>query len=127
VRRYLLASLLATAAGCAAIGAPGGEPSVIIPLESGAYVLARAAFHFTGPEEVSVTADPTEAAVIVDLEPGVYHVELEAGWQLERVRDDGTREPVEAVLAGPAVQEVPVVPGMASEIRFEFLVTTPPP
>jgi hypothetical protein len=129
VPRYLLPSLLACllAAGCAVIGAPGGDTSVVIPLESGAYVLTQAAFRFTGPADVAVTAEPTEAAVVVDLEPGVYQVELEPGWQLERVLADGTRHPVDAVLAGPAVQDIAVVPGTASEVRFEFLVTSPPP
>jgi hypothetical protein len=114
---------LLVVAGCAAIGSPGGGTSVVIPLESGSYLLTAASFHFAGPDELSVTADSAGPSLVVELAPGVYQVELEPGWQLERVAEDGSRAPVEAVLAGPAVHEVAVVPDQEAEVRFEFLVT----
>jgi hypothetical protein len=123
VLRLLLAACLV--AGCASIGAPGGATTVVIPLESDGYLLSAASFHFTGPDELSVSSDDGEAALAVDLAPGVYQVELEAGWQLARVLDDGSWQPVDAVLAGPAAQTIPVVPGETAEVRFEFLVTGP--
>jgi hypothetical protein len=123
VRRLLVAACLV--AGCASIGAPGGGTTVVIPLESGGYVLTAASFHVTGPTELSVSAEDGEAALALDLAPGVYQVELEPGWQLARILDDGSWQPVAAVLAGSAAQTIPVVPGETAEVRFEFLVTGP--
>jgi len=112
-------------AGCASIGAPGGGTSVFIPLENGGYLLTTASFHFTGPDELSVSTDDGEPSLEVELAPGVYQVELEPGWQLARVLDDGTAQPVGAVLAGEPARTLPVVPGETAELRFEFLVTDP--
>jgi hypothetical protein len=122
VRRLLLAACLA--AGCASIGAPAAT-TVVIPLASDGYLLTAASFHFTGPDELSVSSDDGDPALAVELAPGVYQVELEAGWQLARALDDGSSQPVDAVLAGSAVQTIAVVPGETADVRFEFLVTGP--
>jgi len=121
VRRLLVIAGLV--AGCASIGAPGDGTSVFIPLESGGYVLTAASFHFTGPDELSVSAEDGDPSLAIELEPGVYQVELEPGWQLARVLDDGSWQPVDAVLAGSAARTIPVIPGETAELRFEFLVT----
>ncbi len=123
MRRLLVAASLF--AGCASIGAPGGGTTVVIPLEGDGYLLTAASFHFTGPDELTVSTDDGGPALAIELAPGVYQVELEPGWQLARVLDDGSSQPVDAVVAGAAAQTIPVVPGETTEIRFEFLVTGP--
>ena len=123
MRRLLVVAILL--AGCASIGAPAGGTTVVIPLAGDGYLLTAASFHFTGPDELSVSTDDGDPALAIELAPGVYQVELEPGWQLARVLDDGSSQPVDAVLAGPAAQTIPVVPGESIEVRFEFLVTGP--
>lgn len=125
LRRALLAVSVIASAGCAVIGPADESTTVVIPLESDGYVLAAASFHFSGPDELSLSADGGDPSLAVELAPGVYQVELEPDWQLARVLDDGSWQPVDAVLAGAAVQSIPVVPGETAEVRFEFLVTGP--
>ena len=127
--RVALASFTASAlsaSGCA-VEPDAIDTGVSIPLTttspSGAvYRLTGATFNFVGPDIQSVSSSGDEPAIDVELSPGLYELELAAGWSMERLEPNGGARPVEATLVSQARQQVTVLPGTLSQAYFQFLL-----
>lgn len=81
------------------------------------YQLTAATFEVVGPENQVVDGAPP--VVSVDVPVGSYSVELQAGWQLQRL-DGSTWVPVDATLLSPNPETATITEGNTSDVVFRF-------
>jgi cysteine-rich repeat protein len=84
------------------------------------YRLDAATFEIVGPTTVTVSSEPDEEFIKVDLAEGAYTTSIQPGWQLVVVAADGTTSPIDATLVSASQVATPIVTGEQTEVRFEF-------
>lgn len=84
------------------------------------YRLTGANLRVVGPTSTLLSGD--DDTLSAELIAGDYTVELEAGWLLSEVRDDGSLRPVEAELASPNPIAFTIVRSETTEVSFVFRV-----
>ncbi len=123
------ALFLGAVPACSSEGGTGSEVtstgSVRMALEaSGAsgtrYRLDEATFEISGPTTVTVSSEPDEEFIKVDLTEGAYTTSIQPGWQLVVVAADGTTTPIDATLVSASQVATPIVTGEQTEVRFDF-------
>lgn len=125
--RFLLALLVATVSACSEDTSRTDVGSLNVPLAatspSGAeYRLRNATFQVVGPESATVLSEDNlgEPAVVLEIAEGMYTVELEDGWTLEKTVDGGT-VPVPAELVSPSTVDTTVTNQLTSNVQFDFM------
>ena len=86
------------------------------------YELQTAQVRFTGPTTTTVTADPADELLEVDLTPADYSVRLLTGWQLARL-DGGVATVVPATLVSQNPVNISIIAGQISPVDFLFDVS----
>lgn len=130
----LAAALLAVsaplAAGCATNAEEPATGQLVLPLvQSGPhgelFRLSHATFDIFGNDGSfqSVDGGTAQNAVAVSLAPGVFTVQLEDGWVLEKSVDGGSNFlPVSALLGSPNPSGLRVLANQPVILEFDFLV-----
>ncbi len=129
-KKTVRAALLATTATIVACSAPAqsavpetGELSLALRSSSGGsdFELDGAIFHISGAAELELQADGAEQALEQELPVGDYSLELQDGWQLLRISEDGS-ETLSATLVSENPRQFSINEGETTSIsyRFEF-------
>lgn len=88
------------------------------------YRLRNGVFDIAGKAELSVDteSDPDADSIDLDLEAGNYTITLGGSWYLERLRDDGSYESIDATLLSSATLPFAITAHETTNVRYRFKV-----
>ncbi len=75
---------------------------------------------YYGSQSLEIEASGAEDTLHVPVDPGLYNITLEPGWQLQTVADNGSLTPIAATLVSQPGLETSVTPFKVTNVNFGF-------